>query len=146
MSNPIIAKLFDENEKLKIRIKELESSAICSYCGTVHYAKPGQEKLDMVIEHMATCEKHPVANLLVEIERLKTELATCEQSALDWAKIAGRNQAQIAKLAGEIEDLKEGKRELVEAGEAIIKELSKFQNIIQYESFSKLKAAVAKHG
>ena len=60
-------------ERLKQRVKELESSGLCVYCGKVSHTKDGQTKLDMMIEHMAECEKHPVANLLVEIDRLKSD-------------------------------------------------------------------------
>jgi uncharacterized protein YdcH (DUF465 family) len=84
MSNPIIAKLFEENEKLKNRVRELESSAVCTYCGKVSHTKDGQAKLDMMIEHMAECEKHPVANLLVEIEALKADKRELVE-AIEWA-------------------------------------------------------------
>ena len=73
MSNPVIAKLFEENEKLKARVSELESTAVCMYCNAILHTKEGQAKIDMVIEHMAVCEKHPVSGLLAKVEQLTAD-------------------------------------------------------------------------
>ena len=64
-------------EALEKEVEKHKRTAICMYCGTVQQTKDGQEKLAMIIEHMAVCEKHPVPKLLMEIEDLKC-CANCE--------------------------------------------------------------------
>ena len=105
----------DTIERLKQRVKELESSSLCVYCGNVQHTKPGQSKLDMMIEHMAECDKHPVANLLVKIERLKAVISAYEEE-VDSPEDIRELKQWIKKYEGiaiENGKLKSDKRELV---------------------------------
>ena len=43
--------------------------------------------------------------MLEDVKELEAKLAEKESQALQWAKIAGQNQAQVSKLADEIEDV-----------------------------------------
>ena len=81
------AALQAENGRLHNRVKELESSTFCVYCGKVSYTKEGQSKLDMMISHMAECDKHPVAGLLVEIDRLKSDKRELVEALLEDLKM-----------------------------------------------------------
>ena len=58
-------------EALEKEVDKHKRTAMCMYCGTVQQTKDGQEKLAMIIEHMAVCKKHPVPKLLGYIENMK---------------------------------------------------------------------------
>jgi hemerythrin-like domain-containing protein len=64
--------LLNKYNALRAENDQLKSSAVCTYCGKVSHTKEGQSKLDMMIDHMAECEKHPVAGLLITIEQLRS--------------------------------------------------------------------------
>jgi hypothetical protein len=65
------AELLRRFEVLEKEVEKHKRTAICMYCGTVQQTKDGQEKLAMIIEHMAVCKKHPVPKLLGDIENMK---------------------------------------------------------------------------
>jgi len=115
------AALQAENGRLHNRVKELESSTFCVYCGKVSYTKEGQSKLDMMISHMAECDKHPAAGLLVEIERLKSDkwelVKACEtfskkykQWISDYSKVVQKDRFHddLIKLLSAVAKHKEG--------------------------------------
>lgn len=93
-------------ERLKQRVKELESSGLCVYCGKVSHTKDGQTKLDMMIEHMAECEKHPVAGLLVAAKHWKGLAEQFQSDNEVWRNKYGMIQDDLAKAWSD-------KRELV---------------------------------
>ena len=67
-------------EELEKEVEKHKRTAICMYCGTVQQTKDGQEKLTMIIEHMAVCEKHPIPILLSKVEVLEKELESWRNS------------------------------------------------------------------
>jgi hypothetical protein len=161
MSNPVIAKLFEENERLKERISELESTAVCMYCNAVLHTKDDQAKIDMVIEHMAVCEKHPVAGLLAKIDQLKDELSSYQKevdSPADIRELKGWIK-QYEGIAIENGKLKADKRELVDKyHELLFSVATKFPNETRHQTALRyinekenycdtgsVKTAVAKH-
>lgn len=76
----IEAELLRRFEALEKEVEKHKRTAICMYCGTVQQTKDGQEKLTMIIEHMAVCEKHPVPILLAKIATLEKELESWRNS------------------------------------------------------------------
>jgi phage shock protein A len=68
-----------EIERLEKEVERQKLSACCLYCGQTNIADKPENKLDMMINHMASCEKHPLATLLCKIENLKFEF-------VEWAK------------------------------------------------------------
>ena len=81
--------LLNKYNALRAENDQLKSSAVCTYCGKVSHTKEGQSKLNMMIDHMAECEKHPVAGLLITIEQLrsdKRELVEALEIAEDFLK------------------------------------------------------------
>lgn len=73
----MLIRRFEDMEK---EVEKHKRTAICMYCGTVQQTKDGQEKLAMIIEHMAVCEKHPVPKLLAEKAELEKELESWRNS------------------------------------------------------------------
>lgn len=62
-----------EVERLEAELAEHSNFTYCAYCGE-KFRADGANKTDCVSEHIKTCDKHPIAALLSEIERLKSEI------------------------------------------------------------------------
>jgi hypothetical protein len=64
-------------DPLQAEVDKLKRTTVCSYCGAIQVAAEGQDKLEMIIEHLSICQKHPVPKLLAEVEEWKS-LAVAE--------------------------------------------------------------------
>ena len=60
-------------EKLEEEVERLKLTAVCVYCGKVMVADKIENKMDVIIEHMSNCEKHPLPKALVAVE----DMACC---------------------------------------------------------------------
>jgi len=99
------AALRAEVEELRKRVKELDRS-YCAYCN---------ETLDRTWEaiqqHMEACDRHPMASLRAEVERLKELETHYDQIALE----RGQWAARCEDLGREVERWKEGYQEVARA-------------------------------
>jgi hypothetical protein len=87
-------------------IERIKSSCVCAYCGkiqTVPINYP-DEKLAVMIEHMAVCEKHPVPILLERALKAEAELA--EEQAY-WENAIRKLNNEKSDMEVEIEKLRE---------------------------------------
>ena len=57
-----------EREKELAKYKESADKSICTYCGHI-----GPKTSEAMVEHMATCEKHPTMKMLKEFSALIDE-------------------------------------------------------------------------
>lgn len=60
--------------------------------------------IDMLVAPDVVIHKEWIRRLMSMLKEKDRELAKRESEALNWAKIAGKNQRQLNKLAGEIEE------------------------------------------
>ena len=93
----IKAEIIRRFEALEKEVEKHKRTAICMYCGTVQQTKDGQEKLAMIIEHMAVCKKHPVPRLLAE-------KAVLEQRDEVWREKKSLLENDLAKAWVELKD------------------------------------------
>ena len=91
--------------ELEKEVERLKATAVCIYCNKIMVADNGKDKLSMMIDHMALCDKHPmynIGNLLVEIDRLKfdkRELVEALEAIRKVVVVACGDKAPYIKIA-----------------------------------------------
>ncbi len=82
--------LFDDHiaelAALRAENDRLRRSAVCVYCGCVSITKLDEDKLQMMIEHMATCDKHPL-NKMVDLLAINQDLVTALERFIQYGDI-----------------------------------------------------------
>ena len=88
--------------ELEQRIKELELTSVCVYCGTRLVSESIDTKMKDVIGHMAECKKHPIFILLNNLETIeKWFIQHSEHSIEIWNGYASLHKKGMFSLTPE---------------------------------------------